>query len=91
VQLFNEHWETEEKISLIKINNFVLASHFSRRLHVHGGTAIFIKPHITYKICHDILALNDELNFEVSAIEIMTSNNNNIVFICLRTSNGGEI
>jgi hypothetical protein len=42
VLLFNEHWEPEENIKHININNYVLASYFSRRLHVHGGTAIFI-------------------------------------------------
>lgn len=45
----NEHWCINDNIESINFNNFkLLCSHYSRRIHSHGGSAIFVKKSLDF-------------------------------------------
>jgi hypothetical protein len=69
--LFTEHWENFENLALINIPEFKLASSYSRKDHIHGGSAIFVRDKLNFKCRHDTLLLSSEINFEISAVEII--------------------
>ena len=78
--MFAEHWETEDNIKLLSIQNFKIASSFSREIKTHGGTAIYVKETLHVKNRLDILNLNVESQFEISAIEML---HNNSIYCCI--------
>jgi hypothetical protein len=86
--LFAEHWETNENLKLINIKNFELSSYFCRVKHIHGGTAIYVKNDVTVNNRDDLLNLNVELDFELSAVEIVESET---VYCCIYRSPNGNI
>jgi hypothetical protein len=88
ILLFTEHWENAENLKLINIKNFKLASQYSRETHIHGGSVIFVKNNIHFKCREDILKLNSELNFEISAIEIVQANT---IYCCIYRSPNSDI
>jgi hypothetical protein len=47
--LLTEHWLQNEDIETVKIQDFELAAHFSRKTHIHGGCCIFVRKGIAYK------------------------------------------
>jgi hypothetical protein len=88
VLMFAEHWETDDNIKLLQINNFKIASSFSREIKTHGGTVIYVKEFHHVKNRLDILNLNIESQFEISAIEML---HNNSIFCCIYRPPNGDI
>ena len=39
----SEHWCKEEEISFKVVEDYVLTSSYSRKQHLHGGVAIYVK------------------------------------------------
>jgi hypothetical protein len=71
---FSEHWQNKDNLKFIKFSNFELASFFSRENKIHGGTVIYAKQGIISVERNDIINLNSELDFEVSAVEVKNLN-----------------
>ena len=86
--LFTEHWLCPSKIQILNVNNFTLASHFSRTKHLHGGSVIYVNKSIGFKNRNDILQLGEEIHFEICAIEVL---NINTVYCCVYRSPTGNV
>jgi len=43
VLCFTEHWLKEDYLKLINLDQYKLVSYFSRKIHNHGGTCIYVK------------------------------------------------
>lgn len=65
-----ETWGQDDRVATMVIPDFELAALFNRKFFMHGGTAIFVKNGIEYKVRHDINKLAFEMNFELAAIEL---------------------
>ena len=60
-----EHWKTVQQMSNIGIKGFQLASSFCRvEENRHGGSAIYIKKGLNYRVRSDINKLGLEDHFE---------------------------
>lgn len=55
------------------IENYTLATCFNRVFFEHGGTAIYVKQGLEYKVRHDLNKLSFETNCELAAIELKSS------------------
>lgn len=79
-----EHWLNINESDSIVLTGFNLASIFTRNLHAHGGTCIFIREkwtEITDRT--DLVNLSEEKIFECSAIELKLYN---IIILCIYRS-----
>lgn len=47
-----EHWCMESNIEHLNLPGYILATHFSRLFHIHGGCAIFVKNGLEFKEIH---------------------------------------
>jgi exonuclease III len=86
ILFFIEHWLYDKELALININKFCLDCCFCRTNHRHGGSAIFIKEKVNFKVCDDINALSEEINFETCAIELI---NSKTTYCCIYRSPSG--
>ncbi|CAG5016413.1 unnamed protein product [Parnassius apollo] len=75
-----ETWTNELKLGVTTIEGFKLVSYYNRMLFEHGGTAIFVRHSLEYKVRHDIVKLSIEMNCELAAIEVKSSK---LVIICV--------
>ena len=66
----SEHWLREEYIKLISINEFKLASNFSRSESSHGGTCMYVKHYLQTKEVNYLNGMSKEKDFEMSVVEI---------------------
>lgn len=73
VLCLSETWGKDHKVQAMNIENFELASYYNRKLFEHGGTAIFVRNSLDYKIRNDINKISFEMNFELTAIELKPS------------------
>ncbi|CAG5038196.1 unnamed protein product [Parnassius apollo] len=80
VLCLTETWTNELKLGVMTIEGFILVSYYNRMLFEHGGTAIFVRHSLEYKIRHDIVKLSIEMNCELAAIEVKSSK---LVIICV--------
>jgi hypothetical protein len=65
----NEHWLQEDDLISHTLPGFTLAAKFCRRVHIHGGTAIFVANDIaTKEVC--FLELCTEIDFEICVTQI---------------------
>ena len=86
--MFAEHWESKDNIKILPINNFKIASSFSRDIKTHGGTVIYVKENLNVKNRLDILNLNIESQFEISAIEMPHTNS---IYCCVYRPPNGDM
>lgn len=71
VVAITEHWQTATALPAFRVQNFNLATFYSRvNRNAHGGVALYIRDSIIWKIRNDINALSEEYIFECAAIEI---------------------
>lgn len=56
---YGEYWCKEEEIDNINFDNFIVTKYSCRKQYTDGGTAVFVKTHITF----------NEINSNVSQIE----------------------
>lgn len=63
-----------EEVGAIALENYTMATHFSRTVMRRGGAITYIKPTYNYKILNQINALSVELHCEVAAIRIACVN-----------------
>lgn len=80
IMCITEHWQNREQIKTININNFKLVSAHCRENYMHGGSCILVKENIQTKECNNFQNLNQDKEFELSAIEV---ENINVVIICI--------
>jgi exonuclease III len=71
VLCFTEHWMKEDYLNLIKIEQYKLVSHFSRKKYNHGGSCIYVKNSIITKEVNCIQGLSVEKDFEMSMTEVV--------------------
>ena len=70
VLLLSEHWQSDDQIDLINLQNFNLCASFNRQKQKHGGVAIFCRNNIKIKHldhCNDLSLINI---FECCGVEI---------------------
>ena len=72
-------------MSSILLTDFNVGNSFCRAKHKNGGVAIYLRAELTYKII-DVTRYCEELNFEITAIELDTYNL--IVLAIYRSPNG---
>ena len=66
----SESWFKEEEKDVVNISGYVLASSFSRTERIRGGSAIFTKSDVRFKIRKDICKLSVESVVEISCITL---------------------
>lgn len=69
----SETWADDDRVQTMVIQNFQLATYFNRKFFMHGGTAIFVRNNLEFKVRNDINKISFEMNFEISAIELKSS------------------
>lgn len=74
VAILTETWLTEQTIENIHLLNYNIASTHSRQKYGHGGVAVLIKNDTIYKELAWLDEHVEELNFEVTGIEIVNKN-----------------
>lgn len=70
----SETWLNKDKLELLSINNYHIASFFCRETQEGGGVCILIKNSIEYCKREDITLLSVESNIELCAIELSNIN-----------------
>jgi len=80
VLCLSEHWLQEEYIKLISIDEFQLASNFSRSKSSHGGSCIYIKHYMQTKEVNYPKGISKEKDFEVTTVEIQECE---LIIVCL--------
>lgn len=83
---FSETWSREDQACHIHINNYELATYYSRSNFIHGGVAIYVKTGVEFKPCEFSNDYCDELNFEICAIELRKTKS--IIGCCYRSPTG---
>lgn len=73
VLCLSETWGKDHRVQTMNLENFELASYYNRKLFEHGGTAIFVKNGLNFRIRHDLNKISFEMNFELTAIELKPS------------------
>lgn len=67
---FTETWITKEKLDLLNLEGYSLASVYCRSNYEGGGVCILLKDKLDYCRCMDIEAFSVEFVVEISAIEV---------------------
>lgn len=86
VLLLSEHWQSDDEIDLISLQDFNLCASFCRSKHKHGGVAIFCRNNIKFKHvqhCEDLSLVNV---FECCGVEI--KGYDIVVIVVYRPPNG---
>jgi len=66
-----EHWLNDQNLIRTNIQNFKLVSSFSRKYRTHGGSCIYVKNNISTKDIDYFTTFGEEINFELSLIELI--------------------
>jgi len=64
-----EHWLNIANLKILLLKGFVLASHFSRKKHIHGGVCVYVKEGIEF-ISIDLSKFCVEFDFEIAAVKL---------------------
>lgn len=74
------------------LNSFYCASKFSRKNHIRGGAAIYVKTIHRDSVVQrtDIVSLGEEMHIEVSAIDFTCSDNTKITVLSIYRSNNPQ-
>lgn len=70
VIMLSEHWLKDEEKYLFQINNYNLASCFSRTEKIHGGVCIFVRNDVVYTQINLTEEFNLERHFESCCIKL---------------------
>jgi hypothetical protein len=65
-----EHWQSDQKLNCININNFKLVSAFCKSSSEHDGSGIYVKNSFETKEISYFAGVSEEKNFETSLIEL---------------------
>jgi hypothetical protein len=84
---FTEHWMCIDQIHSISLERYQLASNFSRSSRKGGGSCIFVINEIRAKEVNYLKDLAHEINFELSAVELMDLKT---VVVCIYRSPDGD-
>ena len=76
----SEHWLWEEYVKLISIDEFKLASNFSRNKSSHGGSCIYVKHYMQTKEVYYMKGISKEKDFEMAAVEIQECE---LIIVCV--------
>lgn len=87
VLCMTEHWLREDALQTVNITNYELAAYTCRKQILCGGICIFVKKGLTYKHLEQLNTLNNEKDFEISAIELPSLKT---TVICLYRSPDGD-
>lgn len=82
----SEHWLSSDKLKLIQLNNYSLASFFCREVNVHGGVAIYVAKGVKIKSI-ELNCFSLEFHCEFCGVELQQLNMA-IVAIYRSPSNG---
>lgn len=84
-----EHWLRENECEYLSIEGFTLASAFCRKSYKHGGTLIFCKDNLKFKVSHALNILSQEKHCEITAIESQEVNLKHFI-VCIYRSPTGD-
>jgi hypothetical protein len=84
---FTEHWMCIDQIRSISLEHHQLASNFSRSSRKGGGSCIFVINETRAKEVNYLKDLAHEINFELSAVELMDLKT---VVVCIYRSPDGD-
>lgn len=70
----SEHWLFPQEIINFTFNNHIVASHFSRSIHIHGGVLILLKSSLQFLPLVNINDLSIEMQCEICAVEVVRYN-----------------
>ena len=89
VLCLNEHWISDDGLSVLNINGYTKVSSFSRSIRQHGGVSMFVKSEFCQSVSpfpFDLLTLCEEINFEVAGAVI-----NDVQFLTIYRSPLGDL
>jgi exonuclease III len=87
VLCFTEHWLKEDYLKLIHIDQYELASYFSRKQHNHGGSGTYVGKNICTKNLNCVQNISAEKDSEVSATELVDYD---YIILCIYKSPDGN-
>lgn len=71
VLCINEHWLSEQEVSLYTPENYILASSYCRNApHSHGGSSIFVKQNLDYRVI-DVSKFSVDYICEAAAVKLV--------------------
>lgn len=70
VVCLTEHWQRDYEVCAINYENYYVASLFSRRSAIHGGSLILLRKNIISKQRNDIVGMSVEQIVEMSCVEL---------------------
>lgn len=73
VLCLTETWCKDYQLQSMNIENYTLATYFNRKFFEHGGTAIYVKNNLDFKVRNDLNKMSFETNCELAAIELKPS------------------
>ena len=83
----SEHYMTGNKLSSIKLPNYVLGTSFARSRYLGGGVCIYIKSDIKFTSI-DLTQYCDEKNIEICSLKINIDKSNILVLCVYRSPSG---
>lgn len=83
----SEHWLTNGESNTIP--GFYCASKFSRKTHIRGGSAVYVRESFANRVRQreDIVGEGVEMHFEVSSIEVTLSQGKLVIMSIYRSNN----
>lgn len=78
VLCLTEHWCVGNDIDYVKIENYTLASHWSRTTSTHGGCCIYVRKEVKFKQLEGINDISVDGQCEYSAVMIK-----DIIIVCV--------
>ena len=86
VLCFSEIWSCKEQLKYVNLNNYKLATYYTRKNHIHGGVAIYVSNNLEFKSYPFAENLCEDIHFEISAIELRKYNS--LIACCYRSPVG---
>lgn len=77
-----EHWQSFEQLQAYHFNGYRLASVFCREKGSHGGSALYCKESINFKVRYDLEKLSVSNVIECSAIQLISCSEKSII-VCI--------
>lgn len=86
----SEHWKSYEQLHLHKVPGYTLVSSFCRDINKHGGTAIYCRNNLSYKIRNDFDHFNVDKVVELACIQVSSFRFEFLVFCFYRPNTPPE-
>lgn len=88
IVMLSEHWLSYDETCFCKIDNYRLASSFSRSIYIHGGVCIFVRNDILFEKIDVLNEHNMEKHIETCCIKLLKQKS---IILCIYRSPCGDI